>query len=173
MRRGVVRTMSVVTVAVVGLSLRGTGQPADTPAAEPLPARRTTAPAVHAATPTSKPSASKPTPKPTPSKPAPSRTTAVAARSVNGDVVETAYGPVRVRITVQGGRITRARAVVHPQGDGTTDQINGYAVPVLDREVVSAQTARIDTVSGATYTSEGYRESLQSALDAAHQAGAL
>ena len=168
MRRGVVRTMSVVTVVVVGLSLRG--KPSDTPAAERPPADvqsaapRATSHAVRTPRPTSKPSTSRPVP---------SHAAATAARSVTGDLVDTAYGPVRVRITVQGGRITRARAVVHPQGDGTTDQINGYAVPVLDREVLTAQGSRIDTVSGATYTSEGYRRSLQSALDAAHQAGAL
>jgi uncharacterized protein with FMN-binding domain len=78
-----------------------------------------------------------------------------------------------VRITVQQGRIKRAHAIEHPQGDGTTDEINAYAVPALDREVVAAQSAHIDAVSGATFTSDGYRQSLQSALDAAHQAGAL
>jgi uncharacterized protein with FMN-binding domain len=167
MRRGVVQSMSVVTVVVVGLSLRGTGKPAGTPAAEAPPADvRPTAPratgqAVRTPAPFSKPSVSRPV------------RTVTAARTISGAVVETAYGPVRVRIVVQGGRITGARAVVHPQGDGTTDQINGYAVPVLDREAVTAQGARIDTVSGATYTSDGYRRSLQSALDAAHQAGAL
>jgi uncharacterized protein with FMN-binding domain len=78
-----------------------------------------------------------------------------------------------VQITVKGGQITEARAIVHPQGDSTTEQINGYAVPVLDQEVIAAHGAHIDTVSGATFTSEGYRQSLQSALDAAHRAGAL
>jgi uncharacterized protein with FMN-binding domain len=104
-------------------------------------------------------------------KPTPSATT--AATAFQGDLVDTQYGPVRVRITVQHGRIKRAQAIEHPQGDGTTDQINAYAVPALDREVVAAQGAHIDAVSGATFTSEGYRQSLQSALDAAHQAGAL
>ncbi|TDO48344.1 FMN-binding protein [Kribbella sp. VKM Ac-2571] len=87
-------------------------------------------------------------------------------------MVDTQYGPVQVEITVRGGRITKARALQHPSGDGTTDQINSYAVPQLNHEALAAQSANIDTVSGATFTSGGYRESLQSALDAAHQAGA-
>lgn len=91
---------------------------------------------------------------------------------VTGGVVDTQYGPVQVEVTVRGGRITAAHALQHPSGDGQTDQINAYAVPQLDQETMAAQSAHIDTVSGATFTSEGYRQSLQSALDAAHQAGA-
>ena len=72
---------------------------------------------------------------------------------------------------MRGGRITKARTLAHPSG-GESDQINGYAVPLLDQEAVAAQSAQIDTVSGATFTSAGYQQSLQSALDAAHQAGA-
>ncbi|TCC31077.1 FMN-binding protein [Kribbella speibonae] len=91
---------------------------------------------------------------------------------VAGGVVDTQYGPVQVEITVRGGRITRTHTLQHPSGDGRSDEINSFAVPQLDREAMAAQSARIDTVSGATFTSEGYRQSLQSALDAAHQAGA-
>lgn len=87
-------------------------------------------------------------------------------------MADTQYGPVQVEITVRGGRIAGARALQHPSGDGQTDQINAYAVPRLDQETTAAQSAHIDTVSGATFTSDGYRRSLQSALDAAHQAGA-
>ena len=92
--------------------------------------------------------------------------------TVAGDVVQTQYGPVQVEISVRGGQITRARALARPSGDGQTDSINSYAVPQLNQETLAAQNAKIDTVSGATYTSEGYRQSLQSALDAAHRAGA-
>jgi uncharacterized protein with FMN-binding domain len=92
--------------------------------------------------------------------------------TVAGDVVQTEYGPVQVEVSLQSARITRARALARPSGDGQTDAINGYAVPQLDQETLAAQSARIDTVSGATFTSEGYRQSLQSALDAAHRAGA-
>ncbi|MFF0267572.1 FMN-binding protein [Kribbella sp. NPDC004536] len=82
--------------------------------------------------------------------------------------MDTQYGPVQVQITVRGGRIVDAHAVQHPSGDGQTDRINGYAVPQLNHEAIAAQNAHIDTVSGATFTSGGYRQSLQSALDAAH-----
>jgi uncharacterized protein with FMN-binding domain len=92
--------------------------------------------------------------------------------TVAGDVVQTEYGPVQVEVTVGGGRITRARALARPSGDGQTDAINGSAVPQLGQETLAAQSARIDTISGATFTSEGYRKSLQSALDATHRAGA-
>ncbi|MEU4295278.1 FMN-binding protein [Kribbella sp. NPDC026596] len=92
--------------------------------------------------------------------------------TVTGDLVQTEYGPVQVEISLQSGRIARVRALAQPSGDGQTDAINSYAVPQLGQETLAAQSARIDTVSGATFTSGGYRQSLQSALDAAHRAGA-
>ncbi|MFJ8962653.1 FMN-binding protein [Lentzea sp. NPDC102401] len=84
-----------------------------------------------------------------------------------GEAADTRYGPVRVRITVSGGRITDAQAVEYPQESGRDVRINSAAVPRLNQETLQAQSAQIDTVSGATYTSEGYQQSLQSALDAA------
>jgi Uncharacterized protein conserved in bacteria len=78
------------------------------------------------------------------------------------------YGPMQVQVTVRGGRITAAHAIVYPQGGGRDQQINSQAIPMLDQETLQIQSAQIDTVSGATYTSDGYRRSLQSALDAAH-----
>ncbi|MEU3839834.1 FMN-binding protein [Streptomyces sp. NPDC028635] len=91
---------------------------------------------------------------------------AAGARTVTGEVARTQYGPVQVRITVSGGRITKAEAVQAPKG-GLSDQKTAMAVPRLDQEAVAAGSARIDAVSGATYTSTGYRQSLQSALDKA------
>jgi uncharacterized protein with FMN-binding domain len=90
--------------------------------------------------------------------------------TVNGGVADTMFGPVQVQVTVRGGRIVGAHAIVYPQGGGRDQQINSRAIPQLDQETVAIQSARIDTVSGATYTSDGYRRSLQSALDAAHVA---
>jgi uncharacterized protein with FMN-binding domain len=94
--------------------------------------------------------------------------------TVNGAVTDTMYGPVQVQVTVQvtvqGARIVSAHAIDYPQGGGRDQEINSRAIPALDQETVQAQSARIDTVSGATYTSDGYRRSLQSALDAAHRA---
>jgi uncharacterized protein with FMN-binding domain len=85
-----------------------------------------------------------------------------------GDAVQTRWGPVQVRITVEGGRITRAEAVQYPQENRRDQEINAFAVPQLNAEVVQAQGASIDAVSGATVTSDGYLQSLQSALDQAH-----
>jgi uncharacterized protein with FMN-binding domain len=90
--------------------------------------------------------------------------------TVTGDVVKTEYGPVQVRLTMSGGKITKADAVQAPAG-GTSDQKTALAVPKLNQEAVAAQSADIDAVSGATYTSGGYKKSLQSALDKAKAAG--
>ncbi|MEU5252158.1 FMN-binding protein [Streptomyces longwoodensis] len=89
-----------------------------------------------------------------------------AARTVTGAVAQTQYGPVQVRVTVSGGRISAAEAVQAPKG-GESDRKTALAVPRLNREAVAAGSADIDSVSGATYTSEGYKKSLQSALDRA------
>lgn len=93
--------------------------------------------------------------------------TSTAAKTVTGAVVETRYGPVQVRVTVKGGRITAAAAVQYPYGDSRSAQISSYAIPTLNQEAVAAGSASIDMVSGASYTSDGYLQSLQSALTAA------
>jgi len=96
------------------------------------------------------------------------RAPAAAGLVVNGTSVDTQYGPVQVQITVSGGRITKATAIEHPTG-GQSGDINDAAVPQLVQETLAAQSAHIDAVSGATYTSQGYTQSLQAALDAAHR----
>lgn len=90
-----------------------------------------------------------------------------ATRTVTGPSVSTAYGPVQVAVTVSGGRVRSVRAVTLPSGNPRSDEISSQAGPLLAQETVSAQSAAIDTVSGASYTSEGYRQSLQKALDGA------
>ncbi|WP_208105602.1 FMN-binding protein, partial [Streptomyces sp. GC420] len=97
------------------------------------------------------------------------RTTSAAptTRTVTGATAQTKYGPVQVRITVTGGRITGATAVQSPSSSPRSSEISSTAVPELNQETLAAQSADIDTVSGATYTSAGYRQSLQSALDQA------
>ncbi|MEU1481425.1 FMN-binding protein [Streptomyces sp. NPDC001668] len=94
---------------------------------------------------------------------------AAAGGAITGDVVQTQYGPVQVRITVSGNKITKAEAVQAPKG-GTSDQKTALSVPKLNQDVVAKQSPKIDTVSGATYTSEGYKKSLQSAIDKANAA---
>ncbi|MFF8992059.1 FMN-binding protein, partial [Streptomyces sp. NPDC014983] len=104
----------------------------------------------------------------TTSTPAPTSTrTRTRTVTVTGAVTQTRYGPVQVRITVADGRITKADAVQAPQG-GLNSEKTAMAVPRLDQEAVAAGSAHIDTVSGATYTSDGYLKSLQSALDQVH-----
>ena len=93
--------------------------------------------------------------------------TASAAKTVTGDAIDTRYGAVQVQITVKDGKVTAAEAIEYPDQDPRDEQINSYAVPVLNQEAVAAGNAQIDTVSGATYTSQGYISSLQSALDKA------
>ena len=85
-----------------------------------------------------------------------------------GDAVQTRWGVVQVRITVQNGKIIKSEAVQYPNDNGHDQEINSYALPVLAQEAVAAQNASIDAVSGATVTSGGYIQSLQSAVDAAH-----
>ncbi|WP_031161936.1 FMN-binding protein [Streptomyces durhamensis] len=91
---------------------------------------------------------------------------AAQARTVTGKVAQTQYGPVQVRVTVAGGKVTGAAAVQAPKG-GLSDQKTAMAIPRLNQEAVAAGNADIDAVSGATYTSTGYKQSLQSALDQA------
>jgi uncharacterized protein with FMN-binding domain len=91
--------------------------------------------------------------------------TSSTARTVTGEAIDTIYGPVQVRITVKAGKITAVAAVEYPQGTPRDYQINAYAIPQLNAETLAAGSARIDTVSGATYTSQGYISSLQSAID--------
>jgi uncharacterized protein with FMN-binding domain len=91
--------------------------------------------------------------------------------TVNGSVARTRWGPVQVQVRIAGGRIVEVTALEVPNGNSRDDEINGYAVPQLRQEVLDAQSADIDAVSGATVTSDGYRESLQAALDSAHFTG--
>ncbi|HWF42374.1 MAG TPA: FMN-binding protein [Acidothermaceae bacterium] len=77
------------------------------------------------------------------------------------------FGVVQVRLTLTNGKITAATAIQFPQNDGHSLDLSNYSIPKLSREVLSAQSASIDAVSSATYTSEAYAQSVQAALDAA------
>jgi uncharacterized protein with FMN-binding domain len=88
-------------------------------------------------------------------------------KTYTGSVAQTRWGPVQVTITVSNGKITDVAVPTYPNGNGRDQEINAYALPILRQETLSAQNASIDTVSGATVTSNGYLESLQAALDAA------
>jgi uncharacterized protein with FMN-binding domain len=80
--------------------------------------------------------------------------------------VDTRFGTVQVQVTVEGGTIVDVTALQLPTG-GRNSQESAYAEPILRSEALQAGSASIDTVSGATYTSMGYIQSLQSALDSA------
>jgi uncharacterized protein with FMN-binding domain len=92
---------------------------------------------------------------------------ASSTATYTGDAASTKYGPVQVEITVAEGTVTDVSVIDYPSGNGKDQQINARALPVLVQETLDAQSADIDMVSGATYTSDGYAESLQSALDQA------
>ena len=87
--------------------------------------------------------------------------------TVTGDTIDTRWGPVQVRVTLKSGKITKVETVKVPDGNPRDQEINSFAVPQLNQEALAAQNAKIDTVSGATVTSDGYIRSLQSALDKA------
>ncbi|MFN8077695.1 MAG: FMN-binding protein [Kineosporiaceae bacterium] len=115
-----------------------------------------------------KPPKSTKSPKPTSTSPTPTPTKG-ASGTFTGSTVNTRYGPVQVEITVVDGTITKSTALQSPSG-GESSRINSRALPILEQQVLAAQSATIDGVSGATFTSGGYKTSLQSAIDALHAA---
>jgi uncharacterized protein with FMN-binding domain len=96
-----------------------------------------------------------------------STASSTASETVAGDVVQTIYGPIQVTITVKDGKITAVNVPEYPDGTMRDEQINSFALPELVQETISANSASIDSVSGASYTSQGYISSLQSAIDKA------
>jgi uncharacterized protein with FMN-binding domain len=97
----------------------------------------------------------------------PSGTTTDPTGTVTGDVAQTQWGPVQVELTVASGEVTGVTVLQQPSGNPRDEEINSYALPVLVQETLDAQSTQIDMVSGATVTSVGYLQSLQSALDRA------
>ena len=175
MRRAAVAAVSTVLGLVMLLSFKTHALPTtldSRPAAiadQPTTTPPTTTPAAAATAPAaSNPgAAAATTPTPTPT---PTPTTAAAPAktvTVTGNSASTRYGPVVVQITVTDGRITAVDAVEYPTAKPRDVQINVRAVPQLNAEALAAQSASIHTISGATYTSNGYITSLQSALDKA------
>ncbi|MBI1277090.1 MAG: FMN-binding protein [Anaerolineaceae bacterium] len=86
----------------------------------------------------------------------------------DGPIVDAYYGNVQVEAVIQGGKITDVRFLDYPQDRRTSRYINSQAVPWLTQEAVQVQSANVDLISGATFTSEAFVQSLQSALDQAH-----
>ena len=170
-----------------GTSLSGGGTPlsggtTSTPAATPTPtstAKTTTPTPATTKQPTKKPtkkptsggstpSTTKTTPPAThvPSTPTPTSTpqSSGVSGTFTGGYGNTRYGPVQVQITVVNNKITNAIALTYPTGSFRDQQINQQAIPYLIQETLAAQSANIQGVGGASYTSQGWVTSLQSAL---------
>lgn len=149
MKRVLLAFVSTVTGLVMLLSFKTHSIAATTSAASKVaPSSVVTTQSGTAATPTTTPTAA----------------AGATTKTVTGSSVDTRYGPVQVQIVITDGKITSATAVQYPSGNGRDQEINSYAVPTLQQESVQANSANIDMVSGATYTSNGYISSLQSAL---------
>ena len=93
--------------------------------------------------------------------------TSSGTKTVTGSVASTQWGPVQVELTVSGGKISKVSVLQYPSGNPKDEEINDYALPILVQETTDQQSAGIDMVSGATVTSTGYIQSLQSAIDQA------
>src|SRR4051812_23717042 len=88
-----------------------------------------------------------------------------ASGTATGNAIDTQYGSAQVRVTVKNGKITKIEALQLQNNDPHSQQISSSAAPVLQQEALTKQSADVDAVSGATYTSASYTQSLQSALD--------
>ncbi|MFE2872701.1 FMN-binding protein [Embleya sp. NPDC059259] len=100
--------------------------------------------------------------------PTPPGPTSTRSGTFTGDTTDTRYGPVQVAVMLADGRITDVRVLRTPDDNGRDRQITARSLPTLTQEALAAQSARIHAVSWATYTSEGYIQSLRSALDQAN-----
>jgi uncharacterized protein with FMN-binding domain len=89
-------------------------------------------------------------------------------RAYTGDAIDTEYGPVQVKITVRSGKIASSDVVQVPLNNPHDEKINNHAVPILNQDAVNKQSAELDSVSGATATVDGYKASLQAAIDQAN-----
>jgi uncharacterized protein with FMN-binding domain len=168
MKRILLSIFGTVAGVVALLSFKTQGHPLATPAGGlpsaglpegststvPSTAPSSSAPGSTATTPSATPSAT------------PSSATATSTSYV-GSAVDTRYGIVQVKVTIAKHTITNVSFVQLTAFDGRSQEINSQAAPILLQETLSAQSAQIDSVSGASYTTQGYEQSLQSALDQA------
>ena len=94
-----------------------------------------------------------------------STTTAAGTRTALGADVQYRYGELELQVTATGGRITNVQPAIDTAFDPRSSQVNSYAEPLLQSQTLQAQSANINGVSGATFTSQAYVQSLQAALD--------
>ena len=144
-------------------ALPGRATPSAAPA-DSAPTKAAASPTKAAASPTK--AASKPTK--SAAAPQPAQTTPAASAGVtgtfDGNTSQTRWGPVQVRIVVKDGKIVAASALQSPNGDRRSADISRQAIPYLVQETLAAQSDQISGVGGASYTSNGWYSSLQSAL---------
>jgi uncharacterized protein with FMN-binding domain len=155
------RALPALVITMIGLgalaSFKSSPSVAAKPAASAITPHQTTTPPTGAPPPGTVP----------PTKSSPTTTTGTT-RTVDGDPVDNQYGTVQVRVTLQGNTITAVTALQMPFDRERSQYISQQAEPYLRQEALQAQSAQINLVSGATYTSDSYAQSLQSALDKAH-----
>jgi len=171
MRRALT-ALAITVVGLVALASFHTTKPSASAAGHPASSHRlalgakrpttTTTPAT-APPPPDTPAATTPRTNPTPTTRPPRGPTGTFV----GDPYDNQYGTVQVRVTLQDGHITSVTAVQMPYEHQRSEYISQQVEPLLRQEALQAQSAQIDLISGATYTSEGYAQSLQSALDRA------
>jgi uncharacterized protein with FMN-binding domain len=154
MKRVLLSVIGTIAAVVALLSFKTHGQVA-TASGGSLPSAAVTS------------TAAPPDPSPTKKASSTTKTTTPTSTSYVGAAEQTRYGVVQVKITVSAKKITNVSFVQLTAFDGRSQQINAGAAPVLLQETLKAQSAHVDSVSGASYTSQGYVQSLQSALDKA------
>jgi len=157
------KTSDPTSLAGAGPGTAIIGDP--TPSRQPGSVAVTTPPPATPATPRSTGGSSGATP-PAPTQPP--QAGGGASGTFTGSVSRTPYGPVQVAIVMKGGKITDVQELQLPSDRRLSQQISDYAGPILRSQTLSAQSANIDGVSGASYTSQGFYESLQSALAQVH-----
>jgi uncharacterized protein with FMN-binding domain len=92
----------------------------------------------------------------------------VAGATTSGAMEQYGYGELTAQVAISGGRITAVTVPVLRTAEQYSQQLADQVIPMLRNEVLAAQSARINAVSGATYTSQAYAQSVQAALDKAH-----
>jgi len=156
-------TPSPSTVPSSSPTPSGTPSPSGQPSPTPTPSTTPSVPPTGSPLPSSSTTA---TASPSPSC-SPTATPTGPNGVFKGTAIKNPYGTVQTTITYANGKITVATATFPATGE--SGKINNKAVPILRQETLAAQSAKINAVSGATYTSTGYKQSLQAAIDAAHK----
>lgn len=157
------RSLAAIAVTIVGLWLILSFKSSPAPQTA-VSNNTTTSTTIAAASPTT-------TTPPAGGPPSPDTSTtqaSAAARTLTGDVFNNQYGPVQVAVVLNGSKIVDVKALQMPTDRARSADISSQAAPLLHDEVIQAQSARIDVIGGATFTSESYAQSLQSALDKAN-----